>query len=86
MAINSSPVIEERHIIHHDDDTSSSMIAVLLIAAVLIIGFLLFAMRMYPFSAAPADTSNGATQMDINIPANTPDVNVNVPPAGTTDY
>jgi len=84
MAVNSSPVIEERHVIHHDDDSSSSMIAVLLIAAVLIIGFLLFAMRAFPFESA------GTTRMDINLPdvntpaATTPDVNVNnnVPPAG----
>lgn len=87
MAINSSPVIGERHVIHHDDDSSSGMIAVLLIAAVLIIGFLLFAMRAFPFEAA--GTPDNTTRMDINlpdvnVPATTPDVNVNnnVPPTG----
>ena len=81
MAIQTGPVVEERHIVHHDDDASSAgMIAVLLVAAVVIIGFLLFAMRAFPFGAAgTAGTSNLDVNLpDINVPAtDAPDVNVN---------
>lgn len=72
------PVVEEHHVLHSDDASSAGLIAVLLVAAVLIIGFLLFAMRAFPFNAA------GTTGSDINVdlpavqtPDLTPDVNVN---------
>jgi hypothetical protein len=74
-----TPVVEERHVVHHDDDTASSsaMLIVLLVAAALIVGFLLFALRAFPFNGA-----NGATQseIDVDLP-NVPAVenNVNTP-------
>lgn len=60
-----TPVVE--HHVSHDDDTSSSaLMIVLLVAAVLIVGFLLFVMRAFPFNAVPASDD---TTIDVNLPA-----------------
>ena len=80
--IHTSPTVDERRVVHDDDASSSvGMIAVLLIAALLIIGFLLFAMRAFPF----ATTGTTGSDIDVSLPPAqnfvpdvvTPDVNVN---------
>jgi hypothetical protein len=79
----------DEHVIHHHDDDASAttMIAVLLIAAVLIIGFLLFAMRMFP-TAVPAETGSDVNveYPSITVPATRQinrDIDVNVQPPPT---
>jgi hypothetical protein len=79
--VHTDPVVDERHVVHHDTDSSSSanMIVMVLLIAMLVIGFLLFATRAFPFNA----TGNTRSNLDVNLPdvnvpvTNPPDVNVN---------
>jgi|GEM_PF-4759092 len=75
------PAVAEDHHVADSDASSSAMMAVLLVAAVLIIGFLLFAMRAFPFNnAGTANRTIDITLPAAEAPATTPDspaVNVN---------
>ncbi len=66
------PVVE--HHVHDTEGDSSALMIVLLVAAVLIVGFLLFVMRAFPFSAVGSASDR---DIDVNLPSvETPNVNV----------
>jgi hypothetical protein len=82
------PVVEERHVVHSDDTSSAGMLAVVLVAALVIIGFVLFMMRAFPFNAmAPAGTNDGGN-INIDLPNTAPGATApgNTPANPSTDY